>query len=71
MLYLVIFALAVAAAVIAAGATPRFADCDPATLAIDPASVAELVGPRTAAVVAPGLMVMGSSCSWARCRGHT
>jgi perosamine synthetase len=40
-----------AAAIIAAGATPRFADCDPATLALDPASVAELLGPQTAAVV--------------------
>src|SRR4029079_13235634 len=42
---------ATAAAVIAAGAIPRFADCDPATLALDPASVAELLGPQTAAVV--------------------
>ena len=42
---------ATAAAVIAAGATPRFADCDPATLALDPASVAGLLGPQTAAVV--------------------
>ncbi len=42
---------ATAAAVIAAGATPRFADCDPATLALDPASVAALLGPQTAAVV--------------------
>ena len=37
---------ATAAAVIAAGATPRFADCDPATFALDPASVAGLLGPR-------------------------
>jgi dTDP-4-amino-4,6-dideoxygalactose transaminase len=42
---------ATAAAVIAAGGTPRFADCDPATLVLDPASVARLIGPRTGAVV--------------------
>ncbi len=40
-----------AAAVIGAGATPRCADCDPATLALDPDSVAALIGARTAAVV--------------------
>jgi dTDP-4-amino-4,6-dideoxygalactose transaminase len=43
---------ATAAAVLAAGGVPRFADCDPATLALDPAAVAELLGPQTAAVVA-------------------
>jgi len=42
---------ATAAAVLAAGGIPRFADCDPATLALDPAAVARLLGPRTAAVV--------------------
>src|SRR5262245_27699555 len=42
---------ATAAAVLAAGGRPRFADCDPATLAVDPASVAGLMGPATAAVV--------------------
>src|SRR4051794_19404021 len=42
---------ATAAAVLSAGGIPRFADCDPATLALDPAAVAGLLGPRTAAVV--------------------
>ena len=36
---------ATAAAVIAAGATPRFVDCDPATMALDPASVAGAARP--------------------------
>ncbi len=42
---------ATAAAVLAAGGRLRFADCDPATLAVDPASVAALVSPATAAVI--------------------
>ncbi len=34
------------------GATPRFADIDPRTYNVDPASAAGLIGPRTKAVVA-------------------
>jgi perosamine synthetase len=64
---------ATAAAVIAAGAIPRFADCDPTTLALDPASVATLLGPRTAAVVvvhiggfiAPGVRELQELCDGA------
>jgi perosamine synthetase len=61
---------ATAAAVLAAGATPRFADCDPATLALDPEAAAALLGPRTAAVVvvhigglvAPGVRHLRALC---------
>ncbi len=61
---------ATAAAVIAAGATPRFADCDPSTMSIDVESAARLVGPRTAAVivvhiggyVAPSVLDLVSIC---------
>jgi dTDP-4-amino-4,6-dideoxygalactose transaminase len=42
---------ATAAAVIAAGARPRFVDCDPATLCVDPASVERAIGPDTAGLV--------------------
>lgn len=42
---------ATAAAVIAAGAVPRFADGDPSTLAIDVESARHLLGPLTAAVI--------------------
>jgi dTDP-4-amino-4,6-dideoxygalactose transaminase len=42
---------ATAAAVLAAGARPRFVDCDPATLAVDPAAVEAAIGPDTAGVV--------------------
>ena len=42
---------ATAAAVIAAGGRPRFVDCDPATLAVDPAAVEAAVGPDTAGLV--------------------
>jgi len=64
---------ATAAAVVAAGATPRFADCDPATLALDPASVADLLSPRTAAVivvhiggyVAPSVLELSALCETA------
>lgn len=42
---------ATAFAVLAAGGTPVFADIDPATAALAPDSVAELIGGRTAAVV--------------------
>ncbi|MEY2452724.1 MAG: perosamine synthetase [Acidimicrobiaceae bacterium] len=42
---------ATAAAVIAAGATPRFVDCDPATMAVDVESVRTSIGPNTAGLV--------------------
>lgn len=42
---------ATAAAVVAAGGRPRFVDCDPATLAVDPASVEAMIGPETAGIV--------------------
>src|SRR5580765_6490064 len=42
---------ATAAAVIAAGARPRFVDCDPATMSLDVESVQAAIGPDTAAVV--------------------
>jgi dTDP-4-amino-4,6-dideoxygalactose transaminase len=42
---------ATANAVALAGATPVFADIDPTTFTLDPASVASLVGPRTAAIM--------------------
>jgi dTDP-4-amino-4,6-dideoxygalactose transaminase len=42
---------ATAAAVIAAGARPRFVDCDPATMAVDLDSVKRSIGPDTAGVV--------------------
>lgn len=43
---------ATAEAVVAAGAVPVVADVDPASAAIDPRSVASLVTPRTAAIIA-------------------
>ena len=43
--------IATAGAVLEAGGTPVFADVDPASFLIDPASVAEVASPRTAAVV--------------------
>jgi dTDP-4-amino-4,6-dideoxygalactose transaminase len=42
---------ATAAAVIAAGAAPRFVDCDPATMAVDVESVRAAIGPNTAGLV--------------------
>jgi len=42
---------ATAAGVIAAGATPRFVDCDPATLAVDVESVRSAITPETAGLV--------------------
>lgn len=42
-----------AACILHAGATPVFADCDPASLNMDAASVAERIGPRTKAILAP------------------
>ncbi len=38
-------------AIVAAGATPVFADIDPSTLLLDPARVAEKITPRTAAIL--------------------
>lgn len=43
---------ATAEAVVASGAQPVLADVDPATASVDPTSVAALVTPRTAAVIA-------------------
>jgi dTDP-4-amino-4,6-dideoxygalactose transaminase len=40
-----------AAAVVTLGAAPRFADIDPDTMVADPARVAELIGPRTRALL--------------------
>ncbi|MCL5744749.1 MAG: DegT/DnrJ/EryC1/StrS family aminotransferase, partial [Acidobacteria bacterium] len=40
-----------ALAILSAGATPRFADVDPDTLLLDPASAAERAGRKTAAIV--------------------
>ena len=42
---------ATGAAVIAAGGRPRFVDCDPATLAVDPADLRRAIGPETAGLV--------------------
>jgi len=42
---------ATAAAAVHAGAHLRFVDCDPQTMAIDPADLAACIGPDTAAVV--------------------
>jgi perosamine synthetase len=42
---------ATAAAVVHAGGRPRFVDCDPATMAIDPADLRAAIGPQTAGVV--------------------
>jgi dTDP-4-amino-4,6-dideoxygalactose transaminase len=42
---------ATAAAAVHAGATLRFVDCDPQTMAIDPVDLASCIGPDTAAVV--------------------
>jgi perosamine synthetase len=42
---------ATAAAAVHAGARLRFVDCDPATMAIDPADLAAIITPATAAVV--------------------
>ena len=42
---------ATAAGVIAAGAVPKFVDCDPATLAVDPAALAAAIGPDTVGLV--------------------
>ena len=42
---------ATAAAVVAAGARPRFVDCDPATMAVDIESVRAAIGPDTAGLI--------------------
>src|SRR5882762_5081486 len=42
---------ATAAAVIAAGARPKFVDCDPATMSVDLDSVRSSIGPQTAGIV--------------------
>src|SRR5690349_20606098 len=42
---------ATAAAVVAAGARPRFVDCDPVTMSVDVDDVARTIGPDTAGVV--------------------
>jgi dTDP-4-amino-4,6-dideoxygalactose transaminase len=42
---------ATAAAVIAAGARPKFVDCDPATMAVAPQAVRDAIGPDTAGLV--------------------
>ncbi len=42
---------ATAAAVVAAGARPKFVDCDPATLALDPAALRAAIGPSTVGAV--------------------
>jgi perosamine synthetase len=42
---------ATAGAVVHAGGRPRFADCDPATFALDPASLEASITPNTAAVI--------------------
>lgn len=40
-------------AILAAGATPRLADCDPATANLDPAAARRAVGRRTKALIVP------------------
>jgi dTDP-4-amino-4,6-dideoxygalactose transaminase len=42
---------ATAAAVVAAGAVPKFVDCDPTTMAVDPADVSAAIGPNTAGLI--------------------
>jgi perosamine synthetase len=42
---------ATAGAVVHAGARPRFADCDPATFALDAEALERAIGPETAAVI--------------------
>lgn len=44
-------AVATAAAIMLAGATPVFVDVDPATYTLDPAALAEAITPRTKAVI--------------------
>jgi len=42
---------ATAAAVVHAGGRPRFLDCDPATMAVDPDDLRRSIGPRTAGLI--------------------
>lgn len=51
------------------GARPVFADVDPNTLLIDPASVAERIGPRTRAVIA--MDYAGQPCDYTALRAVT
>lgn len=60
---------ATANAVMFLGGTPVFADIDPATLAIDPASVAASVTPRTRAVIA--VDYAGQPCDYDALRSIT
>jgi dTDP-4-amino-4,6-dideoxygalactose transaminase len=56
-----------------AGATLRFVDCDPQTMAIDPADLATCIGPDTAAVVVVhigGLITPAIDDIAARCASH-
>ncbi|MGA2618515.1 MAG: UDP-4-amino-4,6-dideoxy-N-acetyl-beta-L-altrosamine transaminase [Thermoguttaceae bacterium] len=57
---------ATANAVVYQGGTPLFADVDPATLLIDPGSVAERITPRTRAVTA--VDYAGQPCDYGRLR---
>jgi len=62
---------ATAAAAVSAGARIRFIDCDPATMAIDPAAVEAAIGPDTVGVitvhiggfVAPSVLELQRICS--------
>lgn len=54
---------ATAAAVVAQGARPVFADVEPATLTLDPAAVKRVAGPRTRALLAVDFA--GLPCDWA------
>lgn len=66
-------AVATAAAVIAAGATPVLVDIDPVYYTIDPARIAAAISPRSRAIVAVHLYGqaadMDSICAIARARG--
>jgi UDP-4-amino-4,6-dideoxy-N-acetyl-beta-L-altrosamine transaminase len=57
---------ATANAVLYAGATPVFADVDPATLLLDPDAVAAAIGPRTRAIAA--VDYAGQPCDYAALR---
>lgn len=58
--------VATANAALMVGATPVFADVDPHTLLVDPASVERAIGPRTRAIV--GVDYAGQPCDWAALR---
>jgi len=57
---------ATANAVVFCGGTPRFADVDPATLLLDPASASRLITPRTKAIV--GVDYAGQPCDYQELR---